>query len=140
MAKYLTLDDVDVKNKVVLVRVDFNSPVDPETKKVLDDTRIRAHGETTIKELAQKGAKVVVIAHQGRKGDPDFIPLKEHAEILGKVLGKPVKFVDDVFGEKAQKAIKELKSGEILVLDNVRNFAGETKEGTPEEHAKTELV
>jgi phosphoglycerate kinase len=55
-------------------------------------------------------------------------------------LGKPVKFVDDVFGEKAQKAIKELKSGEILVLDNVRNFAGETKEGTPEEHAKTELV
>jgi len=140
MAKYLTLDDVDVKDKVVLVRVDFNSPVDPETKKVLDDTRIRAHGETTIKELAQKGAKVVVIAHQGRKGDPDFIPLKQHAEILGKVLGKPVKFVDDVFGEKAQKAIKELKSGEILVLDNVRNFAGETKEGTPEEHAKTELV
>jgi phosphoglycerate kinase len=140
MAKYLTLDDVDVKNKVVLVRVDFNSPVDPQTKKVLDDTRIRAHGETTIKELAQRGAKVVVLAHQGRKGDPDFTPLKEHAEILGKVLGKPVKFVGDVFGEKAQKAIKELKSGEILVLDNVRNFAGETKEGTPEEHAKTELV
>ncbi|MGB9683515.1 MAG: phosphoglycerate kinase, partial [Candidatus Bathyarchaeales archaeon] len=72
--------------------------------------------------------------------DPDFIPLKQHAEILGKILGKTVKFVDDVFGEKAQKAIKELKSGEILVLDNVRNFAGETKEGTPEEHAKTDLV
>ncbi|MGQ9537997.1 MAG: phosphoglycerate kinase [Candidatus Bathycorpusculaceae bacterium] len=140
MAKYLTLDDVEVKNKVVLVRVDFNSPVDPDTKKVLDDTRIKAHGETTIKELAQKGAKVVILAHQGRKGDPDFIPLKQHAEILSKVLGKPVKFVDDVFGEKAQKAIKELKSGEILVLDNVRNFAGETKEGTPEEHAKTDLV
>ena len=140
MAKYLTLDDVNVKDKVVLVRVDFNSPVDPKTKKVLDDTRIRAHGETTIKELAEKGAKVVVLAHQGRKGDPDFIPLKQHAEILGKVLGKPVKYVDDVFGEKAQKAIRELKSGEILVLDNVRNFAGETKEGTPEDHAKTEFV
>ncbi|MEM2386673.1 MAG: phosphoglycerate kinase, partial [Candidatus Bathyarchaeia archaeon] len=124
----------------VLVRVDFNSPVDPETKKVLDDTRIKAHGETTIKELAEKGAKVVVLAHQGRKGDPDFIPLKQHAEILGKVLGKPVKFVDDVYGERAKKAIKELKSGEILVLDNVRNFAGETKEGTPEDHAKSELV
>jgi phosphoglycerate kinase len=140
MAKYLTIDDVKVKDKVVLVRVDFNSPVDPETKKVLDDTRIRAHGETTIKELAEKGAKVVVLAHQGRKGDPDFIPLKQHAEILSKVLGKPVKYIDDVFGEKAQKAIKELKSGEILVLDNVRNFAGETKEGKPEDHAKTELV
>jgi len=140
MAKYLTLDNVTVKDKVVLVRVDFNSPVDPETKKVLDDTRIRAHGETTIKELVGKGAKVVVLAHQGRKGDLDFIPLRQHAEILGKVLGRSVKYVDDVFGEKAQKAIKELKSGEILVLENVRNFAGETKEGTPEEHAKTEFV
>ncbi|MGQ9624636.1 MAG: phosphoglycerate kinase [Candidatus Bathycorpusculaceae bacterium] len=140
MAKYLTLDDVKVKDKVVLVRVDFNSPVDQETKKVLDETRIRAHGETTIKELAEKGAKAVVLAHQGRRGDPDFIPLKQHAEILSKVLGKPVKYIDDVFGEKAQKAIKELKSGEILVLDNVRNFPGETKEGTPEDHAKTEFV
>jgi phosphoglycerate kinase len=140
MAKFLTLDDFAVKDKVVLVRVDFNSPVDPETKKVLDNTRIRAHGETTIKELAQKGAKVVVLAHQGRKGDPDFIPLKQHAEILGKILGKPVKYVDDVFGEKAQRAIKELKSGEILVLENVRTYAGETEGGTPEEHAKTDFV
>jgi phosphoglycerate kinase len=140
MAKYLTLDDVKVKDKVVLVRVDFNSPIDPNTKKVLDDTRIRAHGETTIKELVEKGAKVVVLAHQGRQGDPDFIPLKQHAEILGRVLGKPVKYVDDLFGEKAQKAIKELKSGDILVLENVRSFAAETNKGTPEEHAKTELV
>jgi len=140
LAKYLTLDDVKVKDKVVLVRVDFNSEVDPETKKVTSDVRIRAHGETTIKELAEKGAKVVILAHQGRKGDPDFIPLKQHAEILSKVLGKPVQYVDDVFGEKAKKAIKNLKSGEILVLDNVRAFAGETKEGTPADHAKTELV
>ena len=140
MAKYLTLDDVKVKDKVVLLRVDFNSPVDPESKKIIDDARIRAHGETTIKELAEKGAKVVILAHQGRKGDPDFIPLKQHAETLSKVLGKPVKYVDDVFGEKAKNAIKSLKSGEILVLENVRTYAAETKEGTPEEHAKTELV
>jgi len=140
MPKFLTLDDFDVKDKTVLVRVDFNSPVDPETKKVLSDTRIRAHGETTIKELAEKGAKVVVLAHQGRPGEPDFISLKQHAEILGRVLGKPVKFVDDVYGEKAKKAIKELKSGEILVLDNVRKFPGERKKATPEEHSKSELV
>ena len=140
MAKYLTLDDVKVKDKVVLVRVDFNSEVDPETKKVASDVRIRAHGETTINELAEKGARVVVLAHQGRKGDPDFIPLKQHAQILGKILKCPVKYVDDVYGEKAQKAIKNLQSGEILVLDNVRGFDGETKKGTPEEHAKTELV
>jgi len=140
MAKILTMDDFDFKGKTALVRVDFNSPIDPNTKKVLDDTRIKAHGETTIKELAQKGAKVVVLAHQGRPGDPDFTPLKQHAEILGKILGKPVKYVDDIFGEKAQKAIKDLKNGEILVLENVRMFPDEQKKGTPEDHAKTELV
>jgi phosphoglycerate kinase len=140
MARLLTIDDVDVKDKVVLVRVDFNSPIDPETKKVLDDTRIKAHGTTTIKELAEKGAKVVVLAHQGRPGEPDFTPLREHAEILGKILGKPVRYVDDVFGEKAQNAIKQLQSGEILVLENVRTFADERKKGSPEDHAKTEFV
>lgn len=140
MAKYLTLDDVQVKNKVVLVRVDFNSEIDPETKKVTSDVRIRAHGEKTIKELAEKGAKVVILAHQGRKGDPDFTPLKQHAAILAKILKRPVKYVDDVYGEKAKKAINSLKSGEILVLENVRSFDGETKSGTPEQQAKTEIV
>jgi phosphoglycerate kinase len=140
MPKILTIDDFDFKGKTALVRVDFNSPVDPETKKVLDNTRIKAHGETTIKELAKNGAKVVILAHQGRPGDPDFTPLKQHAQILGKILGKLVKYVDDVFGEKAQKAIKELKNGEILVLENVRTFPDEQKKGTPEDHAKTEFV
>jgi len=140
MPKFLTLDDVTVKDKVALVRVDFNSAIDPKTHKILEDARIRAHAETTIKELSEKGAKVVILAHQGRKGDPDFIPLKQHAEILGKILKKPVKYVDDLYGEKAKNAIKSLKNGEILVLENVRTFAGETKDGTPEEHAKTELV
>ena len=140
MPKFLTLDDFNVKDKVVLVRVDFNSPVDPQTKKILDDTRIRAHGESTIRELSEKGAKVVILAHQGRPGEPDFIPLEQHAQILGGILGKPVKFVDDVYGEKAKKAIRELKSGEILVLDNVRKFPGERKKASPEEHAKSELV
>ena len=140
MPKFLTLDDVKVKDKVVLVRVDFNSAIDPKTHKILEDARIRAHAETTIKELSEKGAKIVILAHQGRKGDPDFIPLKQHAEILGKILKKPVKYVDDLYGEKAKNAIKGLKSGEILVLENVRTFADETKNGTPEEHAKTELV
>ncbi len=138
--KFLTLDDVSVKDKAVLVRVDFNSPIDPKTKKIIDDSRIRAHGETTIKELSDKGAKVVVLAHQGRKGDPDFIPLKQHAEILNEILARPVRYVDDVIGEKAKSAIEKLKNGEILVLGNVREVATETKDGTPDEHAKTELV
>ncbi len=140
MAKYLTLDDFNVKNKVVLVRVDFNSEINPETRKVTSDVRIRAHAESTLTELAEKGAKVVILAHQGRKGDADYTPLKEHAAVLGKILKCPVQYVDDVFGEKAKKAIKALKGGEILVLENVRSWDGETKNGTAEQHAKTELV
>ena len=120
MPKFLTIEDYNFKDKTTLVRVDLNSPIDPKTKKLLDDTRIRAHAETTIKELIKKGAKAVILAHQGRPGEPDFVPLKQHAEALSKILNKPVKCVDDLFGEKAQKAIKELRSGEVLVLENVR--------------------
>jgi len=79
LAGFLTLDDVAVAGKTVLVRVDFNSPIDVKSKKILDDTRIRMHGESTIKELVEKGAKVVVLAHQGRPGEPDFTRLEEHA-------------------------------------------------------------
>ena len=140
MPKFLTLDDVEVKDKVVLVRVDFNSPVDPITKKVLEDTRIRAHAETTIRELQDKGAKTVILAHQGRIGDSDFIPLRQHAKILAKILNKPVKYIEDLYGERAKAAIKNLRSGEILLLENVRNFPPETKDGTPEEQAKTALI
>src|SRR5512136_1616481 len=140
MAKYKTLDDFQVKDKVVLVRVDFNSEIDPATKKVTSDVRIKAHAETTIKELAEKGAKTVILAHQGRKGDPDFTPLKQHAEILQKILKCPVKYIDDVFGDKAKIAIKALQGGEILVLENVRSWEGETKSAAPEVAAKTELV
>jgi phosphoglycerate kinase len=140
MAKYKTLDDFNLKNKVVLVRVDFNSEIDPANKKVTSDVRIRAHAESTLKELVEKGAKTVVIAHQGRKGDPDYTPLKEHSEVLQKILKCTVKYVDDVFGEKAQKAIKELKGGEILVLENVRSWDKETKSMTPQDASKTELV
>ena len=134
-----TMDDVDVKGKTVFVRVDINSPVDPETKRILDDTRIRRHAET-IRELVNRGAKVVVLAHQGRRGEPDFISLRQHAEILGSILGVPVKFVDDIFGERAKRAIRELKEGEVLVLENVRMWEGETKKQSPEEHAESDLV
>jgi phosphoglycerate kinase len=140
MPKFLTMDDFNLKDKIVLIRVDFNSPIDPKTKRVLDDTRIRAHADATIKELVRRGAKTVVLAHQGRPGDADFIPLNQHAELLGKALGKSVKYVDDVFGEMAQNAIKALKSGEVLVLGNVRGVPYEQNKGTPVEHSKTEFV
>ena len=119
MPKFLTIDDFDLKNMTVLIRVDFNSPLDLKTKQIINDKRIRAHADATIKELVQKGAKTVILAHQGRAGEPDFIPMNQHAKLLGKALNMTVKYVDDVFGEMAQKAIRELKSGEVLVLGNV---------------------
>jgi len=140
LAGFLTLDDVAVAGKTVLVRVDFNSPVDVESKKILDDTRIRMHGESTIKELVEKGAKVVVLAHQGRSGEPDFIPLEQHAEALSRVLGKRIKYTNSIFDGKVLDAIRKLECGDVLVLENVRMFAGEQKKGSPEEHAKSEMV
>lgn len=98
------------------------------------------HGETTIRELVDKGAKVVVLAHQGRPGEADFVRLEEHAEVLSRVLGKRIKYTNGIFEEKVLSAIRELRDGDVLVLENVRMFAGEQKKGTPEEHAKTEMV
>lgn len=137
--EFLTLDDFDFRGKTVLLRVDFNSPVDPETKKILDDSRIREHAET-IRELSSKGARMVILAHQGRPGDPDFIPLEQHAKILARILKRQVSYVNDVFGEKAVTAIKWLKDDEILVLENVRTYEDETVEKPVAEQAKTPMV
>ena len=139
MSFFKTLDDVDVRGKAVIVRVDLNSPVDPETKKIQDNERLRAHAET-LRELSDKGAKIIVLAHQGRKGQPDFLPLKQHAELLSKHVGKPIRYVPDILGTEAEEAIKSLKPGEILLLENVRFLDEETVKASPEEHAKGELV
>ena len=102
--KLPTLDDVDVKGKTVILRVDLNVPYDLNAHGIRDSERIRAHAET-VKELSDKGAKVIVLAHQGRKGDLDFTHLAQHAELLARDAGKDVLYVDDVIGEEALKAI-----------------------------------
>ncbi|MEM7825320.1 MAG: phosphoglycerate kinase [Candidatus Aenigmatarchaeota archaeon] len=136
---FLTLDEAKVAKKTVLLRVDINVPYDLEKKEIQDSERIREHAKT-IKELADKNARVVIIAHQGRKGEPDFIHLDQHAKLLSKYVGKEVQFVDDVIGEKAIKKIKALKPGEILLLDNVRFLEEETEEKSSKEHAKSKLI
>ncbi len=140
MAKrFYTLDDFDFEGKTVLVRVDFNSPVDPSTGEVSDDSRIRVH-IPTLRELSGKGARVVVLAHQGRRGDPEFVSLKQHARILAELLGRPVGFVDDVYGERVRRAIRNLKNGDILVLENVRFVPEEKAKLPPEKLAETGFV
>ena len=137
--KLPTLDDVDVKGKTVIVRVDLNVPYDPNTHSIRNSERIRAHAET-VRELSDKGAKVIVLAHQGRKGDLDFTHLAQHAELLARDAGKDVLYVDDVIGEEALKAIAQLEEGKVLLLDNVRFLEDEAIEKTAEEHSRSSLV
>ena len=139
MPEYLTQDDVDVKDKTVLLRIDINVPYDPDTGKISDSDRLRDHAKT-VRELSDKGAKLVVLAHQGRAGDPDFIHLDQHAKLLEKHVGKKITFVDDIIGEKAKKEIKALRPGGILLLDNVRFLEDETINKTPAEHTKSQIV
>ena len=134
-----TIDDFDVEDKTVLVRVDVNAPVDPGSGIILDDTRLKLHAQT-IKELAKKGARVVIIAHQSRPGKDDFTTLSQHADALSDILNLRVKYVDSIFSTSAKKAIRDLKAHEILLLENVRFFSEETLSRTPEEQSETILV
>jgi phosphoglycerate kinase len=127
---------VDYKGKRVLIRVDINCSIDPETKAITDSSRIDGILET-LRDLSE--SKVVLMAHQGRPGSDDFISLEQHTEILKKH-GFKATFVDDIFGEKAKEAIDKVQFGEILVLQNVRFFDGELKKAPPEEVAKEPLV
>ena len=134
-----TIDDLEVEGKTVLVRVDINSPVDPLTGLLLDDTRIRLHAET-IAELANKGAKTVIIAHQSRPGKKDFTTLEQHAESLSNLLDRPVNYVDDIFGSNAREAIASLNSGDILLLENVRFYSEEILQKEAPQQAETHMV
>ena len=117
--KISSLDDLDLKGKRVLVRVDYNVPLDGE--RVTDDTRIR---ETlpTLKKLIDAGCRVILIAHLGRpkgKVDPKY-SLKPAAAALEKLLGRPVRFAADCVGPAADAAVAALGPGEVLLLENLR--------------------
>jgi len=120
-----TLDDFDFKGKTVICRLDLNSPYDSQIDNLKDITRIEA-AIPTIKELSGKGAKLVLLSHQG--GDleyKNFVSTKYHAKVLSGLLGSSVDFIDDVCGPAARDAIRNLRPGDILMLDNVRYMAEE---------------
>lgn len=120
-----TLDDFDFNNKTVILRIDINSPIDPKTKKIVNENRINK-SIPTIKTLMEKGAKIAILAHQGDTLDyHNLIPMNEHAEKLSEKLGKEVKYIDDVAGPAAQEAVKNLKPGEAILLGNVRYLTEE---------------
>lgn len=133
------MDNADVKGKMVIVRVDINSPIDPNTGALLDDTRIRECAPT-LKELAMKGARVVVLAHQGRPGDDDFTTLEKHAQRLSQVLGLQVMYIPDVVGPSVIHMLRLIRPGDVALIENVRMLAEETAKLSPEQQANTHLV
>jgi len=126
MQSFRTLDHVDAKGKRVLLRVDLNVPV--ENGVVTDATRIE-RAAPAITELADKGAKVILLSHFGRpkgKRDPKYT-LKPVAAEVAHVIKRPVKFVDDCIGETAERAVAGMKPGDIVCLENTRFYPGEEK-------------
>jgi len=133
----LTIEDLSLDGKVVFLRVDMNTPVDPSSGKLMELNRIQ-EATVSIRDLSK--ARVVVGSHQGRVGGRDYIPMKQHSEALSQILGKKVKFADDIFGPAAINEIDSLKTGEVLLLDNLRFTAEENMEFSPEAAAHTILV
>ena len=133
----LTLDDFELKDKTIFLRVDMNCPIDPETMEISGTKRIEEATET-IESLGD--AKLVVASHQGRVGNKDYIGMEKHAKVLEKFLNRDIKYVQDVIGSAAKYEIESLKNGEILLLDNLRLCAEENYEFSPTEAAKTIMV
>lgn len=139
MGRFNTLGDFDFRGKRVLLRVDINCPMEKGTLKIINDSRIRAI-IPTVRELVGKRAKLVILAHQSRKGKWDFTDLKAHSELLSRHLGVPVRYVDDVIGDEAKKAVMDVKEGEVLLLGNVRALDSETAKLDMVGHAGGEIV
>ncbi len=136
MKDYLTMEDVKLDNKRVLVRVDFNSPMDPSGN-ILDDKRIKSHLDTL---RALEDCRVVLMAHQSRAGKKDYTTMEAHARSATRLLRRDVAYIDDIFGSHAREAIRSLMPGEVLLLENTRFYAEENMNRTPADHAKSHMV
>src|SRR3990170_4222873 len=123
-----TIRDVDVRGKRVLVRVDFNVPLDKQTRQVTDDTRIRA-ALPTIRYLIDHGAKTILCSHLGRPDGKvvENLRLDPVAARLAELLGRPVTKVNEAVGPEARAAVEAMKPGDVVLLENVRFYPGEER-------------
>ena len=136
MKDYLTLDDFPLNNQRILVRVDVNSPMDPDGT-ILDDKRFRSH-LPTLRDL--EDARVVLMAHQSRAGKKDFTTLEAHAKRLTQLLRREVTYIDDIFGTRARESIRAMKPGDVILLENTRFYSEENISRPAEDHAKSHMV
>ena len=122
--KMNALRGLDIAGKKILFRPDINSPIDPVTKKIVNENRLKKNA-VTLKYMLENGAAVALIAHQGDTQDyQNLIPLEEHAQKLSDLTGYPVHYIDDVCGPAAIEAVKNLPAGEAIILGNLR-YLGE---------------
>ncbi len=132
-----SLDELDAAGKRVLVRVDFNSPIDPVSGRLLDDERIRRHLDT-VERLSD--AAVVLLSHQSRPGKNDFTTLEKHAERLQRLCGRDVEYVDGLFASGIHERLLDMEAGDVVLLDNARFYSEEYIEMGVEQAAETHLV
>src|SRR3989338_4030280 len=129
MAKATVEDIKDLKGKRILVRVDFNVPLD-DKQNITDDTRIRA-AVPTIKYLSDKGAKVILVSHLGRpKGIDEKLRLDPAGKRLSELMGKSVNKLNDSIGPEVEAAVSTMKEGDIILLENIRFYKEEEKNDT----------
>ncbi|MDR6222000.1 phosphoglycerate kinase [Methanococcoides alaskense] len=133
---FLTIDDFDIVDRTILVRVDLNSPMSPSGG-ILDDMRIKSH-IPTLRDL--EDAKVVLLAHQSRPGKNDFTTMQLHADVMSSSLGRKVTYIEDIFGTHARENIASMENGDVILLENVRFYSEETLKRPVSEHQGTHMV
>lgn len=137
MANFGLLQETSPAGKTVLLRLDLNSPIDPSSLTILDDKRFREHIPTI---QALQSSRLVILTHQSRPGKKDFTTLEAHAEKLTQLLNRPVRYIDDIFGRCAREAIRSMKPGDVVMLENLRFNGEENLTARPEEAVKFHLV
>ena len=136
---FYTISDLDLANKTVLMRVDINSPINPDTGEILSFKRIEEHARS-IRKLPL--CKLILLAHQSRPGKKDYVNLSEHAKVLSDLLERDVIYVDSLFQKRAVDAIKAMEVGDIILLENSRFYAEEVvlKDATMDTQEKSHIV
>lgn len=131
------MEDAEVEGRKVLLRTDLNLPV--EDGRPQKTVRFRRYLET-IRELSERGARTMVVAHQGRPARDDFLSLEKHSEMLSDALDQEVNFVESFFGSEPEEAIDSMGNGDICMLENVRFLSEELQSASPEKHSRDFFV